>query len=179
MRINIVGSSGSGKSTFARRLSEVLDIPHIEMDALFWKPEWTESTNEEFFEKLEEVLKRESWILDGNYNRTRDIKWRNVDTVIWLDYSYFRTLLQSVKRTFGYAFHGTELWAGNRESFRNIFSRKSIILWMMQNYTKNRTRYLEMMNADEYRHIEFIHVRSRAQADAVIHRLTERYSQPA
>ena len=47
MRINVIGTSGSGKSSFSKRLAEKLDVPYIELDALHWKPNWTESTDEE------------------------------------------------------------------------------------------------------------------------------------
>ncbi|GKW15514.1 hypothetical protein PEC301937_14630 [Pectobacterium carotovorum subsp. carotovorum] len=73
MRVNIIGTSGSGKSTLARRLSEKLAIPYIEMDALFWLKNWQERTDADFFQRLESALEPESWVLDGNYNRTRDI----------------------------------------------------------------------------------------------------------
>ena len=52
MRINVIGTSGSGKSTFSERIAKKLNIPYIELDALFWNANWTESTNEEFFPKV-------------------------------------------------------------------------------------------------------------------------------
>ncbi len=51
-RINVIGSSGSGKSTFAKALAQKLDVTHIEMDKLFWKAGWQESTDHEFFSNL-------------------------------------------------------------------------------------------------------------------------------
>jgi len=73
-KINVVGTSGSGKSTFSRTLATRLGYPYLEMDAMFWKPNWQESTDEEFFAKLNSALSQERWVLDGNYNRTVDIK---------------------------------------------------------------------------------------------------------
>src|SRR3954470_8485515 len=89
-RINVVGTSGSGKTTFARELAELLDLPCYEMDQLFWKSDWQESSNDEFFQKVQEVTSRQKWILDGNYTRTTAIKWKQVQLVIWLDPSFAR-----------------------------------------------------------------------------------------
>ena len=61
-KINVVGTSGSGKSTVSKRLSQILDIPYIEMDKIFWGPNWYWPTDEEFFGKLRNTLKSEKVI---------------------------------------------------------------------------------------------------------------------
>ncbi|MDX6914385.1 adenylate kinase [Pectobacterium carotovorum] len=168
MRVNIIGTSGSGKSTLARRLSEKLAIPYVEMDALFWLKDWQERTDVDFFHCLESALEPDSWVLDGNYNRTRDIKWRNVDVVIWVDYSFSRTLLQAVRRASLRAWRKEELWSGtgNKESFlRSFLSRDSIILWTIKTYSRNRKRYLADLADPCYRHIRFITLRSPRECE--------------
>ncbi len=87
-RINVVGVTGSGKTTLARRLSDRLDIPHVELDALFWGPGWTETPDDVFRERVRQALAGERWVVDGNYSRIRDIIWPRADTIIWLDYSW-------------------------------------------------------------------------------------------
>ena len=89
-RINIIGASGSGKSTFGKNLAGVLSIDYIEMDALFWGKNWSVPSDEVFFPKVKSALDKDAWVLDGNYNRTTPIKWEKVDTVIWLDFSFTR-----------------------------------------------------------------------------------------
>jgi adenylate kinase family enzyme len=97
MKINVIGTSGSGKSTLSRRLAAQLNVPYIEMDRLYWLPEWQGRSDEDFYALLEETLNATpGWVLDGNYNRSRPIKWRDVDLVIWLDYGFWRTLRQAV-----------------------------------------------------------------------------------
>lgn len=131
-KINVIGTTGSGKSTFAQLLAAKLNYPYISMDQLFWKPNWEESTDEEFFPKLSQALNTDAWVLDGNYNRTNSIKWNDIDTIIWIDYSYLRTLAQLFKRTLARAISAKELWlgTGNRESFRKSFmSKSSIFIW--------------------------------------------------
>ena len=74
MKINVIGTSGSGKTTFGRELALNLAIPFIEMDAIFWEPDWSFPEDKEFFPRLAEALKGENWVLDGNYSSTLAIK---------------------------------------------------------------------------------------------------------
>ena len=129
-KINVVGTSGSGKSTFSQRLAKVLGHPYIEIDKIFWGPNWYWPSDEEFFAKLKAALKQDSWVLDGNYDRTVPIKWENVEMVIWLDYPFARTLFRALKRAIRRSLTREEIWegTGNRESFRkSFFSKDSIV----------------------------------------------------
>lgn len=171
MKINVIGTSGSGKSTFARALAQQLSLPYIEMDALFWKAHWTQSTDAEFLEKLERALVEPSWVLDGNYKRSTPVKWRSIDMVIWIDYSFTRTLYQAVKRALARIWTKKELWAGtgNRETFRqSFFSRESIILWTLKTYYKNRQSYQAMMASPLKNRIRFVRLRSPREAEKFI-----------
>jgi len=170
MKINIIGTSASGKSTFGRKLAQAIDAPFIEMDVLFWGPNWRKSTDDEFFKKIESALSSPTWVLDGNYSRTTPIKWKEVDTVIWLDYSFTRTLYQSLSRAIKRACSKTELWpnTGNYETFGRMLSKDSIIWWCIKTYPKIRKRYIEIMNAPKYAHIKFVHLRNSTEADKYI-----------
>ncbi|MBK8550670.1 MAG: hypothetical protein IPL53_06255 [Ignavibacteria bacterium] len=121
--INIIGTSGSGKTTFGRELSEILKIPLLEMDKIFWKPDWTIPDELEFFSKLKDELNSDRWILDGNYKRTTFIKWQKTEVVIWLDYSFHRTFYRSLSRSLSRAISQKELWenTGNRNLFPELF----------------------------------------------------------
>jgi len=97
-RILIIGCGGAGKSTLARQLGEKTGIPVVHLDKLFWKPGWVESTKEEIDRKILEETKKPAWIIDGNYNRTLDLRLQRCDTVIYLDFSTAACLLGVVKR---------------------------------------------------------------------------------
>lgn len=166
-RINVIGTSGSGKSTFSRDLANALGCPYIEMDAVYWKPNWGEPDDDTFFSDLEKVLSTESWVLDGNYSRTQSLKWKHVDTVIWLDYGFLRTLYQVLFRSIRRAIAKEELWpgTGNKESFSKIFlSKDSIVLWMLTHHKSNRIRYRRIFEENSYPHIKFIRVTSPGEA---------------
>ena len=83
-RINVIGTSGSGKSTFSKRLAAVLGIPHLEMDAIYWQPDWQHLDDDEVSAAVAAALEPQSWVLDGNYSRTTPLKWKDVQCVIWL-----------------------------------------------------------------------------------------------
>jgi adenylate kinase family enzyme len=176
MKINVIGTSGSGKSTLARSIARKLEIPYIELDALFWQPDWQGTPDDVFFARIEATLAdNESWVIDGNYNRTRSLKWRNVDMIVWVDYSFPRTLYQAIKRAATRAWVQQELWpgTGNRESFqRSFFSRKSIILWTLQNYSNNRRQYTALFADPNWQHIRFVRLRSPLQMQAFLRDLT-------
>ena len=50
-KIVVVGPTGGGKTTFAVKLSQSINIKHYELDSLFWRPGWVESIPEEFRSK--------------------------------------------------------------------------------------------------------------------------------
>ncbi len=176
MRINVVGTSGSGKSTFAKSLAEILAIPYFEMDAIFWEPDWTFPEDNELFSKLSAALEGESWVLDGNYTRTLPIKWEDVDTVIWWDFNFPRTLFQATIRAFARVVAKEELWpgTGNRETLRKLFSRQSILLWTIKTHGRNRKKFTGYMGSPDFSHIKFIRLRSPQEAENYLNKIANK-----
>ncbi|MDG1443232.1 MAG: AAA family ATPase [Pseudomonadales bacterium] len=172
-KINVVGTSGSGKSTLSRRLAAQLRYPYIEIDTLFWGKIWHETPDATFYARLERALSQTAWVLDGNYTRTNEIKWRSVDTIIWVDYSFPRTLYQAVFRAIYRAWNKVELWpgTGNRETFAKLFTSDSIIFWTLKTYRKNRRDLGIMMTNRDYSHIQFVRLRSPKACDDFINAL--------
>ncbi|MBQ6234473.1 MAG: adenylate kinase [Clostridia bacterium] len=85
-RVVVTGSPGSGKSVFSVRLHEKTGLPLIHLDNVWWKPDRTHVTREEFDAALADILKEDKWILDGSYSRTFEPRIAACDTVILLDY---------------------------------------------------------------------------------------------
>lgn len=84
-KVIVVGCPGSGKSTFARKLQEKTGLPLYYLDMIWHKPDKTTLTQEEFDEKLHELIARDEWIIDGNYSRTLEPRLQACDTAFVLD----------------------------------------------------------------------------------------------
>lgn len=84
-RIVIIGSNGAGKSTFARRLSEKLNIPATHLDRLYWCGDWQVVPHDVFLERVEQTMQAPSWIIDGNNLRSLDKRLEKADTLFWLE----------------------------------------------------------------------------------------------
>ncbi|MGN1108949.1 MAG: adenylate kinase, partial [Oscillospiraceae bacterium] len=85
-KVIVIGSPGAGKSTFARRLRDVSGLPLYYLDMIWHKPDGTNVSEEEFDRELREILSRERWLIDGNYQRTLEERLKLCDTVFLLDF---------------------------------------------------------------------------------------------
>lgn len=141
-RINVIGTSGAGKTTLAARLGDRLGVPHIELDALNWGQNWTERPDADFRRDLADFMAQDAWVLCGNYSRVRPMLLERANTFVWLDYPRWRVTWRVLCRSVERAWTKRELWAGNRESFRlTFFSRDSIIWWSLKTFGPNRKKY--------------------------------------
>jgi len=84
-KILVIGAGGAGKSTFARRLGESLGLPVIHLDKVFWHAGWVETPKDVWRRKVEELCAGDSWVMDGNYSGTLDVRLEACDTIIFLD----------------------------------------------------------------------------------------------
>jgi adenylate kinase family enzyme len=101
-KIALIGSGGSGKSTLARKLGEKLNIEVYHLDALFWTPNCRPISKEEQRKVQNELVKKEEWIIDGNYNGTMDIRLNAADTIIFVDISRGICIYRVFKRMIQY-----------------------------------------------------------------------------
>lgn len=97
-RIMIIGGNGSGKTTFSSQLAQILQLPLVHLDNLYWTGQWEHVSNEEFDDLLRAELEKPQWILDGNYNRTVPVRLDYCDTVIYFDFSTAACLRGVVRR---------------------------------------------------------------------------------
>ncbi len=167
-RINVVGTSGSGKTTFGRRLSKELGVPLLECDAIYHQPDWEPLETEEFRRVVQEFTAQEAWIVDGNYSMARDITWGRADTVIFLDLPRWVVMAQIIPRTLLRAARKEELWNGNRETYKYLFNRtdENIIWWSWKTHSKNRENYQEAFSDPKWSHIAFIRLTTRSEINS-------------
>jgi len=139
-RIVVYGPAGSGKTYVAARIAQTIGVPHIELDALFWLPEWEEKSLEQFRDDVSAAINENAggWVCDGNYGRVRDIILPQADTVVWLRLPFYVVFWQLLKRTVTRSWKGDILWGYNRESWRQSFlSRDSLLLYVIKNWGRH------------------------------------------
>ncbi len=160
-RIVVLGTTGSGKTTLARRLAAWLGVPHIELDALHWGPGWTPVLTALFRERAAAATAGDRWVADGNYSAVRDIVWPRADTIVWLDYPLAVNLWRLARRSIRRGVTGEALWSGNRESLRGQFlSRDSLFLWALKSHGRKRREYPAQFVRPEHAHLAVVRLRS-------------------
>src|SRR5215213_11056714 len=97
-RILILGRTGSGKTTLARELAAALDVPHVELDSLYFGPAFSTVPLPVLRERTSAAISGDRWVTDGNKAAVRDLVWPRADTVIWLDYPWTVSLWRLGKR---------------------------------------------------------------------------------
>lgn len=139
-RVMIIGFSGSGKSTLARRIAELLGCEPTHMDKLHWLPNWAERSNDEEVECLSPILKREKWVIDGNYSKVLfEGRMFLADTIIFLDFNRFLCFLRIIKRRIMYnASTRPDMTEGCAEKIDFEFLK-----WVLSDGRKNRDKYYE------------------------------------
>lgn len=148
-RIVVIGTTGSGKTVFARELSSALGIPHIELDEVFWSENWVEVPTEAFRASVTGLAAQDSWIMDGNYGVVRDVIWSRADTIVWLDYSFLETMKRLLIRTILRILCRTTICHGNQETFERAVSRDSIIWWGISTYSRRIKEYSQLWKIKE------------------------------
>lgn len=139
-RILIYGVTGSGKTTFAQRLSEATRIPWHSVDDLTWNPGWQEVPVEEQRRRITAICEGDRWILDTAYGKWLDLPLANVDVILALDYPRWFSLLRLTRRTLIRLVDGKPICNGNQETLRIFFSRESILLWHFKSFSAKRRR---------------------------------------
>lgn len=167
-RISVVGSSGSGKTTVARRLAKALAVPYVELDALHWGPDWTGATGPELSERIEAATVGDAWVVDGNYwSKVGPQVWARADTVVWVSPPRWRTIWQALTRTVRRAATGQELWSGNRESWTGLmfWREDSILWWAWTTHRRTQERYAIAMADTRWSHLTFYRLSTRREVE--------------
>ena len=141
-RILVTGSCGAGKSTFSKKLQSILKLGLIHLDQYYHKPNWEEPKSGEWDKIVHTLVQKPSWIMDGNYNRTMDVRIKSADTIIYLDYPTLKCFWRVIIRIFKY--HGvvrSDMANGCKEQFDLEFLHFVATF----NY-KNRIGIIEKLN---------------------------------
>jgi adenylate kinase family enzyme len=140
--VAVVGNTGSGKTTLARELAMALDVPHIELDALFWRPDWETAPTEEFQAAVDNLIADNGWVVDGNYfGRLGERVLARAELVVWMDPPLRTIMIRLLRRTIARIRSREEMWGTNRETVRDaFFNRNSLLLYALKMHRKRGER---------------------------------------
>jgi adenylate kinase family enzyme len=171
-RVIVTGATCSGKSTLARQLAALTGGAYVEMDALFWKPGWTGSSDGELFEKLAAATRGDAWVVAGNYTRTRHLTWPRAQTIVWLDLPLRTVVWRVLARSWRRWGRNELLWGTNRERFWTQLAiwRKedSLLWWAFHTHGAFRERFLSDVTDPQWAHLRFIRLRSAEEVEAFV-----------
>jgi adenylate kinase family enzyme len=139
-RILVYGVTGSGKTVLAERISRTTGIPWHAVDELTWDPGWIEVPEDEQRRRIAAICAGERWVLDTAYGKWLDVPLARVELIVALDFPRWRSLSRLIRRSVAHAIDGKPICNGNRESFRNLLSRRSIVRWHFKSFSRKRAR---------------------------------------
>jgi len=139
-RVLIYGVTGSGKTTLARQVADRTGLPWYSVDDLTWEPGWVIVPPAEQRRRIAAICAGEQWILDTAYGKWLDVVLPRAELILGLDYPRWRSLSRLTRRTVMRAIDHRQICNGNTESFRQAFSRHSIIVWHFQSFASKRDR---------------------------------------
>jgi adenylate kinase family enzyme len=169
-KVCIVGCGGSGKSTLAEKLGEITSIPVYYLDVHFWKAGWVEKNREEWNSAVRGLLKNDKWIMDGNFERTQDLRFYHADTIIFLDLPRYKRLFNALKRVFIYRSNKRpDMAEGCYEKFDFSFY-KWIWAFNKNDGTKTKER-LEKLKGEK----EIIVLKSYKEIDEYLEKIKKNY----
>jgi len=169
-RIAIIGCGGSGKSTIARQLAQILDAPLTHLDTIYYDEQWNPLPQHEFAAKQEKLVTGERWIIEGNYAGTLPIRLTTADTVIFLDLPAATCLWGIAQRRRRYR--------GSQHQTDGVYDR---ITWNFVRYILGYRRAMrprvQNLICEHGPHVRLISLTSRRQANQLVNRL-RRQAQP-
>jgi adenylate kinase family enzyme len=101
-RVLVLGPCGSGKTRLTRELSRLLDLPAVHLDAEFWHPGWISTPQPEWRRKVSSLIERDSWIMDGTYESTLDLRIPAAEVIIMVDRPRLSCIWGVVRRSLSY-----------------------------------------------------------------------------
>lgn len=172
-RIVVAGSSGSGRSTVARQLSEILEMPYLELDSVFHQPELEPMPDEEFRAAVADFALQSEWVIDGNYasQGIKDLLWPVADTLVWLDLPKHVVMRRVIWQTLKRGVTSEKLWNENREPVSNFISldpETSVVAWSWTRYDHVRKKYEAFLAEPDAVHLRVYRLMTTSEVDEFI-----------
>lgn len=165
-RVTVAGSSGSGKSSLAKELSELLNLPYVELDSLFHGPGWTVLDN--WQDSVREIIRGDEWAIEWQGDPVRAETTERADVLVWLDHPRWLTVARTIRRTVRRRFAGVELWNGNKELPLHTFftDRDHIVRWAWKSHPDIRARVVTLIEEGGHPHLIVVRLRGQREVDA-------------
>jgi hypothetical protein len=171
----VVGRTGSGKTTLARELAAVLDVRHVELDALYFGPNFSTVSPSVLKDRTREAVVGDRWVTDGNKSAVRDLVWPRADTIIWLDYPLVVSLWRLGGRARGRALtlQATAAETGERRGLpKQLLLGAKGVLGALRSHAGQRRAYPKMFAAPQNQHLEVHRLRSPKSTRLWLERVT-------
>jgi len=162
-RIVIIGRTGSGKTTLARELAAALNMPHVELDALYFGPRFSTVPLAVLRERTSAAVAGDRWVTDGNKSAVRDLVWPRADTIIWLDYPLVVSLWRLGRRALWRAsvLREEAAEAGGKTGLPSQFlSAARGVLLALRTHMRQRREYPRMFAKPENQHLAVVRLPS-------------------
>lgn len=162
-RILILGRTGSGKTTLAREVAAALEVPHVELDSLYFERDLSTVPLPVLRERTSAAIAGDRWVTDGNKRAVRDLVWPRADTIVWLDYPAYVSLWRLAKRA---RTRTSSLSAQAAESGRRADVPKQMliaakgVLTALRSHRGQRREYPRLFAQPENRHLAVARLRS-------------------
>ena len=166
-RVLVAGVTGSGKTTFCRRLATLWDLRHVEIDSLFHGPDWTPRSA--FLDDVRAFAAEDRWVTEWQYTSkgTDAILAPRAQLVLWLDYPYRVVRSRLLRRTVARSVLRRELWNGNREKpIWKMFQgdpEENILAWQTATLHTWRERFPTL--GERYPHLPVVRLTHPREAE--------------
>ena len=159
-RIIVIGCPGSGKSTFSKALHKRTNIPLFHLDMMYWNKDKTTVEKSLFLQRLSNAMENDEWIIDGNYASTMEMRMKECDTVIFLDYPV-NVCLQGVRDRKGKS--RTDIpWIETEDD-------EEFIQYIKDFNSQSRPQVMTLLQ--KYSHKDILIFTNRSQADEFLNKL--------
>ena len=162
-RILVLGRTGSGKTTLARELAAVVGVPHVELDALYFGPQFSTVPLPLLGERTSTAIAGDRWVTDGNKSAVRDLVWPRADTVVWLDYPLAVSLWRLGKRALWRTsvLRAEAAGTGGKASLpKQLLSAAKGVLTALRSHAGQRREYPRMFAEPQNQHLAVVRLRS-------------------
>lgn len=162
-RVVIVGRTGSGKTTLAREVASALGVKHVELDSLYFGPDFSTAPLDVLRDRTTEAIAGERWVTDGNKSAVRDLVWPRADTIIWLDYPLAVSLWRLARRARGRAssLQSSAFESGDKAGLpKQLVAAAKGVLTALRSHAGQRREYPKLFAALENQHLAVARLRS-------------------